>query len=124
MANIDSYLRGHGGSDSANNFLSSLIDRHLQEDESDSSSSSSSRKDNDSFLILTAAIVALILVFYALCMYQLLYRWMCRICCGRQLEVGGPNETVIIHEGHTFNLSDNQRRAVLEAIFSENSKVR
>jgi hypothetical protein len=41
-----------------------------------------------------------------------------------QMEVGGPNETVIIHEGRTFNLSDNQRRAVLEAIFSENSKVR
>jgi hypothetical protein len=124
MANIDSYLRGHAGNDSVKNLLSSLVDRNLQEDESDPSTSSSSPKDNDPFLLLTAVIVGLVLIFYTLCTYQIMRLWLCRVCCGRQPEVEGPGGTVIIHEGWTFNLSDNQRRAVLEAIFSENSKVR
>lgn len=127
MANIGSYLRGRAGNDSVDTLLSSLVDRNLQEDESDPStlSSSSSPKNNESFLLLTGGIVGLILIFYALCMYQVLRVWLCRVCCGRQPEVGEPDaETVLIHEGITFNLSSNQRRAVLEAILKENSKVR
>jgi hypothetical protein len=124
MANIGS-LRG-AGNDSVNNLLSSLVDRNLQEDGLDPStlSSSSNPKNNESFLLLTAGIVGLIMVFYALCMYQVIRVWLCRVCCGRQPEVAEAGETVIIHEGITFNLSDNQRRAVLEAILKENSKVR
>jgi hypothetical protein len=126
MANIGSYLRGHAGNDSVNNLLSSFIDRNLQEEESDPSvlSASSSPKNNESFLLLTAGIVGLVMIVYVLCIYQAICVWLCRVCCGRQPEVEEPGETVLIHEGITFNLSSNQRRAVLEAILKENSKVR
>jgi hypothetical protein len=125
MANIGSHLRGHTGNDSVNSLLSSLVDRNLQEDESDPStlSASSSPKNNEAFLLLTIGIVGLIMLFYAFCMYEVLRAWLCRVCCGRQPEVEEPGETVLIHEGITHNLSSNQRRAVLEAILKENSKV-
>jgi hypothetical protein len=125
MANIGSYLRGHTGNASVNTLLSSLVDRNLQEDESDPSSlpASSSPKNNNAFLLLTVGIVGLIVLFYAFCMYEVMRVWLCRVCCGRQSEVEEPGETVLIHEGISFNLSSNQRRAVLEAILKENSKV-
>ena len=83
--------------------------------------------------------MSLIIAFYLLCTYQCLRIWLCRKCFGREVDVrgrtlsasmhadggqGGPDGTVLVHEGRVFNLSGDQRRQVLEVIFSETSKVR
>jgi hypothetical protein len=77
--------------------------------------------DNESFLFLLTIIVGLICLFYMACTYQLVRRYLIRKCCVR----GDPpvSDTVVVHDGRVFNLLGNQRRAVLEAIFSETSKV-
>jgi hypothetical protein len=118
MANINPYLRGQAGDDPLQNLLNS--DRILQENESGVAGSST--KENDYFLLLTTFLVVLILVFYSFCMYQFIRVWFCRICCG--IEPEEPFPTAIIQEGGRFNLYGIQRRAILEAIFSETSKVR
>jgi hypothetical protein len=86
--------------------------------------------------------VSLIVAFYLLCTYQCLRIWICRKCFGREVGINrgagsapaatvdgqaageAPAHTVLVHEGRAFNLSGDQRRQVLEVIFSESSKVR
>jgi hypothetical protein len=101
-------------------------------------------------------IVGLIVIFYGICMYQLMRIWMCQSMRKwwkrkRRQQNGLPDlddeenpqgppsnetsdiatttqqqpndDTVLVHEGRVFTLSDDQRRAVLEAIFSTSSKA-
>jgi hypothetical protein len=75
--------------------------------------------NDESFLILLTVIVALVCLFYVLCTYQLVRRLICQWLPNSDVE-----DTVLVHEGRVFNLTGNQRRAVLEAIFSKTSKVR
>jgi hypothetical protein len=106
----------------------SILERHL-------SSPSSSSKDSKSFMLLTAVIVSLILTFYAICMFHLIRRYVWRKWLRPRLfpsssahtataQEEAAGATVLVHEGQRYNLSEGQRRAVLEAIFSEASKVR
>jgi hypothetical protein len=90
----------------------------------------------ESSSLFIGVIVALILCFYLLCTYQCLRMWLCSKLLGREDEGGvagggpgggadgGSANTVLVHEGRVFNLSGDQRRQVLEVIFSESSKVR
>jgi hypothetical protein len=110
-------------------------------------SSSSASEWNNSSSLFIGVIVALIICFYLLCTYQCLRIWLCRKFFGREVglaRVGGTSgtlstshhgdssnnnnsnnaNTVLVHEGRVFNLSGDQRRQVLEVIFSESSKVR
>jgi hypothetical protein len=82
-------------------------------------SSSSSRTSEDSFLMFASVIVGLIGLAYCFCMYQMFRMWFLRFCCGQETS-GRIN---VVHEGRSIDLNSNQRRAVLEAIFSETSKV-
>jgi hypothetical protein len=66
-------------------------------------------------------VVALICVFYVICTYQCLKLYILRKCCGRDLPVPLP-DAVLLHEGVIVNLTGDQRRAALEAIFKESSK--
>ena len=78
--------------------------------------------DNDSFLLFASVIVGLISLAYVVCMIQMFKMWFCRVCCGREFVL--PDHAIIVHEGQILELNARQRRAVLEAIFSETSKVR
>lgn len=81
----------------------------------------SDENENESFLMLLTVIVALICLFYTLCTYQLIRQWLCRRLY--RDAAPDPDSTVLVHEGQVFNLTGDQRRAVLEAIFSETSKA-
>jgi hypothetical protein len=116
-------LRGSAVGETASslhNFLTVLVDRNLQDD---SSSPPSSKEGSRSFTMLLSVIVGLILIFYVICTYQIMRMWLCKVCCRSEREEEAVVE-VFDHNGRLFNLSGNQRRAVLEAIFSETSKVR
>jgi hypothetical protein len=87
----------------------------------------------ESSSLFIGVIVALVVCFYLLCTYQCLRLWLCSKLLGREAggdggpgggADGGSANTVLVHEGRVFNLSGDQRRQVLEVIFSESSKVR
>lgn len=105
--------------------------RFLQNSNSSSSGITTANSDNQSFAIMLAVLVTLILLFFVVCTYQVLRNWLCKLCCGRDLRRSNNTatpltdaDTVLVHDGRVFNLTGDQRRAVLEAIFSETSKVR
>ena len=75
----------------------------------------------DSFLLFASVIVGLILLAYAFCLVQIFRMWILRLCCGR--DYFQTATVVLVQEGNIFNLNPRQRRAALEAIFSETSKV-
>lgn len=93
--------------------------RWLQDSDSEHTSSShSDSKDNDSYLLFMCVIVGLVLVCYLVCMVQ-----MVRMCfCRNQRERDAMGEAQL--SDRIFKLSTLQRRAILEMVFSENSKVR
>lgn len=80
---------------------------------------SSDGSGSNAFLWFASIVVGLICCCYIYCMYQVIRFWCCRR--PNPLEI---SQTVLVHEGYVFNLNPRQRRAVLEAIFSETSKVR
>ena len=104
-------------------------------------------KANESSLMFIAIVVGLICLFYLICTLQCMRIWLCQKCrwCGGNgdgdgdgngggdnnnagegregRERGSAADTVLVRQGRVFNLSGDQRRAVLEAIFSETSKV-
>jgi hypothetical protein len=92
-----------------------------------------------SFTIMLTVLVGLILAFFVVCTYQILRIWLCKhflhrsdtVETGEHAEDGtirqrstNSSDTVLVHAGRVFNLSGYQRRAVLEAIFSDTCKVR
>jgi hypothetical protein len=94
---------------------------------------------NKSFAIMLTVLVGLILAFFVVCTYQILRIWLCKhflhrsdtVETGEHAEDGtirqqstNSSDTVLVHAGRVFNLSGYQRRAVLEAIFSDTCKVR
>jgi hypothetical protein len=82
-----------------------------------------SGSDEDSyFLIFAAVIVALISLAYVICFLQMFRVWFYRVFFGRDVSLG--DRAIFVHEGRIHELNSKQRRAVLEAIFSETSKVR
>jgi hypothetical protein len=87
----------------------------------DSHEHSTASTDDAWFLMFLAVIVGLISLAYAFCVFQMVRVWCCRFCFGRDMTLP---ETSIVHQGRVLDLNPGQRRAVLEAIFSENSKVR
>jgi hypothetical protein len=88
--------------------------------------------DEKPFTIMLTVLVSFILMFFIVCTYQVMRILLCKWLCGRDVRPtvvspsgnGNPDETVLVHDGRVFNLTGHQRRAVLEAIFSETSKVR
>lgn len=74
----------------------------------------SSNTDNASFFVFAASIVGLIGLCYLYCMFHVIRLW----CCKPEGEAA-----VLVTDGFSFSLSARQRRAVLEAIFSDTSKV-
>jgi hypothetical protein len=91
-----------------------------------SSSSSSNRTNEDYFLMFASVIVGFIILAYVICMYQMFRIWCLRFCCGQETStINNNNDQPIslVHEGRILDLNSRQRRAVLEAIFSETSKV-
>jgi hypothetical protein len=87
----------------------------------DSHEHSTTSTDEDWFLMFLAVIVGMILLAYAFCVFQMVRVWCCHFCFGRNMALA---ETSIVHQGRVLYLNPGQRRAVLEAFFSENSKVR
>lgn len=49
--------------------------------------------------------------------------WFCKVIFGVEAGPDDNAETVLVHDGQVFSLSPQQRRAVLEAIFSGSSKA-
>jgi hypothetical protein len=82
-----------------------------------SSSDNSNPYNNSAFMMFLTVIVVLVVLCYLICLYHMIQMW----CCKREREE--PPRSVVV-SGRVFNLTPGQRRAVLEAIFSENSKVR
>ena len=78
------------------------------------SSNGAVEKESFAFFMFVAAIVSVIGVCYLYCMIQMIRLW----CCRRDTEAA-----VLITDGITFSLNSAQRRAVLETIFSDTSKV-
>jgi hypothetical protein len=81
------------------------------------------------FTIMLTVLVSFILVFFLICTYQVMRIMLCKCLCNRDVRPAvvdpiGTDDTMLVHEGRVFNLTGHQRRAVLEAIFSERSKVR
>ena len=133
-----SYLRGdrRHADEATTTTTTTALQRHLYEE---NSSSNSNNADDKSFAIMLTVLVALILVFFVVGMYHVLRLWLCKCLCGRDLtstnaasnaaaaassSSGSGAATMLVHDGRVFNLTGHQRRAVLEAIFSETSKVR
>lgn len=75
---------------------------------------------NESSTMFIAIIVGLICLFYLVCTFHCMRMWCLNKCARRSGD--GSADTVLLHEGRAFNLTGDQRRAVLEAIFSESSK--
>jgi hypothetical protein len=86
-------------------------------------------QDNKSFSIMLAALVGLILLFFVICIYQVFKIWFLDLIYSyRDNGVlndasGDTRAVVLVHEGRAFNLTEHQRRAILETIFSSSSKV-
>jgi hypothetical protein len=115
------FLRG------AERMLHNITDEQEQAHELESShthapSSSSSRTNEDSFLMFASVIVGLIVLAYFFCMYQMFRIWFLWFCCGQETSTINV-QPIFVHEGRIIDLNSRQRRAVLEAIFSETSKV-
>lgn len=92
------------------------------------SSSSGNRPDATTiYLILLSVLVGMVCLFYAGCLYAIVRDWVRYRCCGgeppQQEPEDGATDTVVVHEGRVFSVVGDQRRAVLEAIFKETSKV-
>jgi hypothetical protein len=72
-------------------------------------------------------LMALILLFFVIGTCQIVRLWLCKCLCGRDLRTAAVGDNVdtadTVHDGRVFYLTGDQRRAVLEAIFSETSKV-
>jgi hypothetical protein len=100
-------------------------------------------EENTSFLVLLTVIVVFVVLFYAICTFQICRHWLFQSCCGgrfansrfagqtRVLEQQlsrqqNENGTILVHAGQVLTLSGKQRRAVLEVIFAgpETTKVR
>lgn len=144
-----SYYRTSTGADSS--YLRGQANAHYVDDDATTTTAtalrllyennaSSNNADGKSFTIMLTVLVALILVFFVICTYQVLRIWLCKCLCGRDYLQGTNSNaavaaagaasgsrdttTMLVHDGRVFNLTGRQRRAVLEAIFSETSKVR
>jgi hypothetical protein len=93
--------------------------RNLQ----DAQGNAGSTETEKSFPVYLSTIVAisLILIFITICTFHCLKGWVRRKLCGHI--PNPPEDAVLVQEVRAYNLSDDQRRAVLEAIFSEISKV-
>lgn len=89
-----------------NEFVNSVVHRSLQKETSGTTT------------ILTTLLVALISILTLVCTFQILRK----VC---QVETDSSSPVATPEDGHLVkNLSGNQRRAILEALFSETSKVR
>jgi hypothetical protein len=78
--------------------------------------------EDTSFLLFAAVIVGFISLAYLICVFQMFRVWFYRVCFGRDVSLG--DRAIFVDEGRVHELNSKQRRAVLEAIFSETSKVR
>lgn len=93
--------------------------RNLQDETSPTATDNSK-----AFFILTFMIVGVIGLCYIHCMYVVIRRWF---YCPQEDELNEVNRSRsnLHHDGVVFiNLNAAQRRAILELIFSETSKVR
>jgi hypothetical protein len=78
---------------------------------------------DSSFGMLFAPVIAgLVVLAFIFCMWQMFRVWLLRVCCGRETSTSN-DRAIIVHKAQVFDLNSTQRRAVLEAIFSETSKV-
>ena len=102
--------------------LHNITDEQELEPHTHAPSSSSSRTNEDSFLMFASVIVGIVALAYFFCMYHIFRTWFLRFCCGRETSTIN-DQVILVHEGRIFDLNSRQRRAVLEAIFSETSKV-
>jgi hypothetical protein len=87
--------------------------------------------NSSTFTYTLAFPVVFISLFVGICVYQALRIWLCLCLCDRDLritertlEAVNADNTVLMHDGKVFTLTGDQRRAVLEVIFSDTSKVR
>lgn len=87
---------------------------------------SAPQQQNESSLLFIMTIVSFICIFYLICTFQCLRLWLCHKLLGREAPIQPPiepDDTILVNDEFVSNLTDDQRRAVLEAIFSESSKV-
>lgn len=80
---------------------------------------SSNPYDNNAFMMFLTVIVVLVVLCYIVCLWHMVRIW----CCKRSASDQQAAHDLVI-SGRVFDLTTDQRRAVLEAIFSETSKVR
>lgn len=94
-----------------------ILHEDSEGEHSHSAGSDSSRDEKHTFIMFVT--VAVGLVVYMFCMVQ-----MVRTCFSRRHSDSEEDQgSVLVRDGLLFNLTTRQRRAVLEAIFSESSKV-
>jgi hypothetical protein len=111
------FLRG-----SASGLGGRLLHNLTEEPEDHLHSQQSPSDNNDAeFLMFATIIVGFIGLACVVCMVQMFRIWFCRVCFGR--DTTPSDRAVIFHDGRVLELNSRQRRAVLEAIFSETSKV-
>ena len=85
--------------------------------------SQSKPTNQESFFMFSSVVVGFVLLAYTVCMFQMVHMWILRFFCGR--DYAQSTTVILVRDGSTiFNLNPEQRRAALEAIFSESSKVR
>jgi len=98
--------------------------RHLANSAAEDGSVLDDESSNQSFFfILTVLVASISALCFLLCILQLIQHHLTHYCCKRDDGVPETPDTVLVHKGRIFNLAGNQRRAVLEVIFSETSKV-
>ena len=75
------------------------------------------------FVLITSIVVILAALAYAICICHMFWGFVCRRFFGNDVVVG-EDQSVFVDEGRVLELNPQQRRAVLEAILAETSKVR
>jgi hypothetical protein len=93
------------------------LDRWLQEATSQPNvRPSDGVEDGAAFFVFAVIVSGVIGIGYIYCMFHLVRFWWCRRA--------NSEVAVRVTDGFSFSLSSRQRRDVLEAIFSDTSKVR
>ena len=78
---------------------------------------------NNHFVLITSIVVILAAMAYVICICHMFWGFVCRRFFRNDVVVG-EDQSAFVDEGRVLELNPQQRRAVLEAILAETSKVR
>lgn len=110
-----SLLRG-----ASDDSLASSVMRYITEATIEQSPPPTSNNDDESFLVVDTIMAIAIALCCVYCMFAVVRHF----CCRRRDDEVHPSGSILVDQGVVFSLNPAERRAVLEVIFSEMSKVR